>query len=164
MKIMMANDIKNTISNDHEWYFLAKFPLNELLVDMDMRDKPESGLLFQAIRNLSIQPELIDIIETKLAGFAAQAPAKMIQRRFESPTVVRIFYRGNMEMAENVNTSASTCAGGLETASQRVIHQPDPGTKSGWGYFLVERDGLVQPAIVGRGLNRIDLFLYKEGN
>ncbi len=162
--MMVANDIRNAISNDHEWHFLAKFPLNELLVDMDMRDNPESGLLFQAIRNLGIKPALVDIIEAKLAGFAAQAPAKMIQRRFESPTIVRIFCRENTEEVESVKKSASTNSPGVKTANKLVIHQSDPPEKSGWGYFLVERDGLFQPASVGGGLNRIDLFLYKEGS
>ncbi len=55
---------------DSTWDFLAEFPLNELLIDMDIRDSAEAGSLYQAVKGMGVRAELLDIIEGKLTVFA----------------------------------------------------------------------------------------------
>ena len=146
-----------------EWDFLAEYPLNELLVDLDLRDTAEAGILFQAFLSLGIQSELLDIIERKLIGFVAEGPAQLNQRRFEAPTFVRLFFQ--RQTVAGLPTLRASSQGGVKhtTKSSNIIDHPGPETNGGWGYFLVERGADSKPGASQGTKNWVDLYIYKEG-
>ncbi len=161
--MIVVNDINKASSTDSDWEFLGEYSLSEFLVDMDMRDRAELGLLFQAVKALAIKPELVDIIENKLAMFASQAPGKLDQRRFDAPTFVRIFcHKDNRREEISVEPSNDT-ATRRAIPSTQIIDRSDPDIKGGWGYFLIERGGGFAPNSIVNTYNLIDLYLYKEG-
>ncbi len=149
--------------NEPAWNFLAKYPLRELLVDMDLRNKCEDGLLYRTVRDLGIRPELLDIIERKLIWFATEAPARLNQRRFESPTYIRIFCQNRTVEDIKIVNSASRDKAERNIESAQIIHHSDPELNGGWGYFLVERGGSIPPDSSVSNCNWIELYLYKEG-
>ncbi len=84
--MLITNGNDSLKFNKKAWEFLAEYPLIELLVDMDLREKPEAGLLFQKVKGLGIKLEMLKIIERKLIEFTTEALAQLNQRRFEAPT------------------------------------------------------------------------------
>jgi hypothetical protein len=158
-----SNDTQNPRLNDPVWDLLGEFPLNELLVDMDLRDKPESGLLFQAIRDLGVRSVLLDIIEKKLIVFATEAQAQLSQRRLEAPIYVRLFCHIKPKEDDNSTKSSSRHKAAQTSESRQLIHRYEPDVNGGWGYFLVERGAGSQVGSSASNCNWIDLYLYKEG-
>ncbi len=149
--------------NDPAWDFLAEFPLNELLVDMDLRDSAEAGLLYQTVKGLGVRVELLDIIEGKLTVFAARAVAQLNQRRFKASTFVRLFCQKQAIADENLPKPAIQFKPEAGPNPSRIIIRSAPEINGGWGYFLVERGGSSQPETMAATNNWIDLYLYKEG-
>ncbi len=149
--------------NGPAWDFLAEFPLNELLIDMDLRNSAEAGLLFQTVKGLGVRAELLDIIEGKLTVFASRAVAQLNQRRFKALTIVRLFCQKQAIADENLQKPAIRFKPEPGPNPSQVIHCSAPEINGGWGYFLVERGGSSQPESMPGTNNWIDLYLYKEG-
>ncbi len=148
--------------NGPAWDFLAEFPLNELLIDMDLRDSAEAGLLYQTVKGLGVRAELLDIIEKKLTVFASRAVAQLNLRRFEASTFVRLFCQKNAE-DEKIKKPAVEIKPEPGLNPSQIIHRSASEVNGGWGYFLVERGGSLLPETTDGTNNWIDLYLYKEG-
>ncbi len=160
----MSIDHQEPRINAPVWDFLAEYPLNDLLVDMDVRDSTEAGLLFQTIKGLGIGLELLDLIERKLIVFASEAIVQLNQRRFEAPTYVRLFC--NRYSLADINSIQSSDQHKLPQIikSNQIIQCSEPEINRGWGYFLVERGVGSQSASSGTTCNWIELYFYKEGD
>ncbi len=158
-----ANDKNDPKSNGPIWEYLAEYPLNELLVDMDLRDKPEEGLLVRSIRELGIQLELVDVIERKLIGFASQALMQLNQRRFEAPTYVRLYCQKETPDDSNPVNMLDRHKSRQTLESAQIIDRRKPKINGGWGYFLVERGVSSKTGTSATLLNWVDLYLYQEG-
>lgn len=156
-----APETQNSLFSSPEWDIIGEFPLLELLVDMDVRDEPQAGLLYKATQVLGLRPELLDILERKLIEFATQAPAQLNQRRFNAPTFIRIFFERNAIGDSNKPSSPSVPM--QSNNSVRMLHHFGPEIIEGWGYFMVERgvSSLECSSAIMR--NWVELFLYKEG-
>ncbi len=123
----------NDRSDDPLWYYLAEFSLSEFLSDHDRRDELAAGLLFQAVRELSMPPECVENIEMTLAEFAREA--------------LEHFKQGGLEISGRI------CV----FCQKKVI------TNGGWGYFLIERGSSSSPGSTRLSRNSVDLYLYEEG-
>jgi hypothetical protein len=156
-----TNDNLNSRTTDREWRFLGEYPLNELMIEMDNRDR--TSALFQTIRDMGINPEYLSNIESKLIGFAKEAMAHLNQGGPESPVYIRLFYQ--KKTIEDVNSakSSSQFNAELTIGPKQIIHQSDTGINGGWGYFLIERGGGFPSGSSVSTCNWIDLYLYQEG-
>lgn len=158
-----TNDSLKSKTTDPEWCFLGEFPLNELMVEMDNRDRTYSGLLFQTIRDMGLHPELLSKIECKVIGFVKEAVAQLNKRRSEKPTFIRLFCQ--KKTIEDVNSTKPSSQFSVELTPEasQIIRQSDVGINGGWGYFLIERTGDSLVETEERFNYFVDLFLYKEG-
>ena len=163
MKMVTSKEENEPKFSNSGWEYLAEYPLKELLVDMDLRDTPEVGLLFMKVKDLGIKPEILDIIERKLIGFTAESPAQLNQRRFEAPTYVRLFYKRNTADDSNPVDASNRHKSRQTLKSTQIIDHSEPEINGGWGYFLVERGVSSEIGVSLAPLNWIDLYLYKEG-
>jgi hypothetical protein len=158
-----SNDTLNSRSTDPEWCFLGEHPLNELMVETDNRDRTNTRLLFQTIRDLGIPPECLNNIERTLTGFAKEAMARLNQGRLESPVYIRLFCQ--KKTVEDVNSakSASQFNAELTIEPNQIIHQPDAGINGGWGCFLIKRGRNDSEDASPSSHYFVDLYLYREG-
>jgi hypothetical protein len=146
-----------------EWYFLGEYPLNELMIEMDNRDKPNTSRLEQTIRDMGIHPEFLSSIESKLIRFAKEAVAHLKQGSSEPPVYIRLFYQKKMIEGGNSTKSSSQFTAKHTSESSHIIHQSDTKTIGGWGYFLIQRGGDFPIGSSVSSCNWIDLYFYKEG-
>jgi hypothetical protein len=165
MRYIMQTTTDNLYSKtaDPEWRFLGEYPLNELMTEMDNRDRTNASLLFQTIRDMGIHEELLSNIESKLIRFAKEAIAHLNQGRLESPVYIRLFCQ--KKTVEDVNSakSASQFNAELSIEPNQIIHQPDAGINGGWGCFLIKRGVTESEDASPRSQYFVDLYLYREG-
>jgi len=158
-----SHNNQNSNLNDPEWCFLGEYALKGLVVDGDIRDRSEDGMLIETIRDLGIGVELIDNIERKLIEFISGAMAQLNQLRFETPITIRLFCQKKMVEDENTMNSFSQIKEKQTLKFSRKTHQPFAAVNGGWGYFLVERSGGFVPNSTVSTFNLVDLYIYKEG-
>lgn len=148
--------------DDPLWFLLAEFSLSELFPDHE-REELTAGRLSQTLRALGMPPECMEKLEKSLAGLAQGAGGHF---RPVGPVLsaggVRIFCQ--RKIIDNRRRAASQ----LDPAGQAV--EPTPGRldsviklSGGWGYFLIERGGVVIPGFPLSPESSVDLYLYREG-
>ena len=161
--MQISNENQNTRFNDPVWYFLAEYPLSELIVAMNTRGELTSKFVHQTFRDLGIPPEHINSIEKTLLGFVKDAMVHLDQERSDLPVYIRLFcHKKTVDDVISLESSSQLNAGQtIETP--HIIHHSNPEINGGWGYFLVERGGCFQPGSSMNACNWVDLYLYKEG-
>ena len=158
-----TNDNPNSRITDPEWRFLGEYPLNELMVEMDNRDRTNTSLLFQTIRAMGIHPELLSNIESKLMRFVKEGGAQLNKGRYQAPAFIRLFCQKKTEEDVNSAKSSSQFNAELTIEPNQIIHQPDAGINGGWGCFLIKRGGNDSEDASPSSHYFIDLYLYREG-
>jgi len=158
-----TNDNPNSRTTDPEWRFLGEYPLNELLVKMDDRDKTNTSLLFQTIRAVGLHPELISNIESKLMRFVKEGGTQLDNGRYQAPAFIRLFCQKKTMEEINSAKSSSQCNAELIIEPSQIIHQSDAGVNGGWGCFLIKRGGNDDENASPSSHYFIDLYLYREG-
>ena len=133
-----TNDNPNSRTTDPEWRFLGEYPLNELMVEMDNRERTNTSMLFQTIRAMGIHPELFSNIESKLMRFVNEGGVHQNIGRYQTPVFIRLFCQ--KKTLEDINSakSSSQFNAELTRATNQIFHQPDAGINEGWGCFLIK--------------------------
>jgi len=158
-----SNDNLNSRTTDPEWSFLGEYPLNELMVEMDNRDRTNTSTLFQSIRAMGIHPELLSNIASKLMGFVKEAVAQLNKGSYQAPAFIRLFCQ--KKTMEDINSAKSSNQFNAELTIEpnQIIHQPDAGITGGWGCFLIKRGGNDSEDASPSSHYFVDLYLYREG-
>ena len=158
-----SNDNLNSRTTDPEWSFLGEYPLNELMVEMDNRDRTNTSTLFQSIRAMGIHPELLSNIASKLMGFVKEAVAQLNKGSYQAPAFIRLFCQ--KKTMEDINSAKSSNQFNAELTIEpnQIIHQPDAGINGGWGCFLIKRGCNDSEDTSPSSHYFVDLYLYREG-
>ena len=147
-------------SGDPAWVLLAELSLSDFLPDPGRKGEPAAGSLFQSLRELGMSPECMENIARTLADFAREASSRYKQGRLEFPGRIRIFCQE--KKIEGANSAKPLGPSQAEPDKKQKPMFPDPGI-GGWGYFTIERNEDLPPGSSATPHNRLDLYLYKEG-
>ncbi|RPI82166.1 MAG: hypothetical protein EHM41_19020 [Chloroflexi bacterium] len=129
----------------------------------DAGDEGGAGMPSQAVRELVMPGDCIHHVEKTLRSFAREALEHFQQERMELDGRIRIFCQ--KKMIEDACSEKSSRFKNIKQiiGQERYIRYSGLKMDGGWGYFLIIRgenyqeDGSVSPQ------NRIDLYIYKEG-
>jgi hypothetical protein len=161
METSIAN--QNFSSDDPLWYLLAEFSLSEFLSDDDRRDDRMVGLLFQAVQELGMPSQFMENIVDMLVGLAKETWVHAKQWKLESPEQIRIFCQ--KKILDNAKPRKTLNPYPIEHREKQkeIIPDSEANTIGGWGYFMIERGKDLLPNSSAVPRNRMDLYLYKEG-
>jgi hypothetical protein len=158
-----SQDSQKSRLNDPEWHFLAEFSLREVVLDLDIENKPELSLLIRSMRDLGLNREVLTNIHRKLITIAEEAKTQSKQGGYETPVYLRLYCQKKTIQGLGVLSSSSQSDHKQAREFIQIIHQSDPKTNGGWGYFLVERIVDLPMSCRDRQRKWVDIYLYTEG-
>jgi len=161
---MQTSNTNQTISsNDPVWVFLAEYSLSTFLEEPGADDEGGAGMPSQTVRELDMPGDCIHHVEKTLRSFARKVLVHFQQERMELNGRIRIFYQKKM-----IEDACSEKSSGLQNIKQiigqeRYVRCSGFEKNGGWGYFFIIRGQNFQEGGSVSSQNRIDLYLYKEG-
>lgn len=161
---METTNTKYTFSsNDPVWVFLAEYSLKTFLEKPDAGDEGGAGMPSQALRELVMPGDCIHHVEKTLRSFAREALVHFQQERMELDGRIRIFCL--KKMIEDACSEKSLRFNHLKQVigQERYVHFSGLEKNGGWGYFFIIRGVNYQEGGSVSSQNRIDLYIYKEG-
>lgn len=143
-RMVIPNDFEHVQSGDTGWCLLLEYPLEQFIEDHISECSEEPGLLSQTIIELGVDLQLLKKIDRKLAELAQASMRRLDQGQCEVLTYIRLFCQKALK-DDNSAGSYRSLKDGQAIKNTQAVDYTGAETNSGWGYFLVERNGGSQP-------------------
>lgn len=146
------------LAHEHKWRMFIEFTLSDEPYTVHLA----TDLVVGTVQTLNWPAAHLEQLRLALTEAIQNVLERSHQNNSDASIIIRVFVPEDGETMPEINLPGDELK--QQQQSTEAVQQVRPSPARGWGFFLVQKQGIVRPVLTTRPHHLIELFLYQESH